>query len=282
MPDYIHPRLKPILRETRGVTVFHEQVMRIIDELTGCGLGHADLLRRQLADPGRMPGIEAFVREHATERGFPPPVIEKTWRILAGFGSFGFAKAHGAAFALPTYQSACLKTHYPAEFMAGLLTHDPGMGPKDLIVAEARHLGVPLLPLDVQHSTLEYLVEPAPDGNLGVRMALGELSGSTQAQRERIVRHQPFSSLQDFRDRVRPRRTTLEALGRVGGLEAFIDYVPCRRHELLAHLAAITTTAQHVPDTQLAFDFDLPVPSPAFPAEHPCSSPASEGPRTLP
>ncbi|ROR76136.1 DNA polymerase III, alpha subunit [Plantibacter flavus] len=260
MPDCLHPRLKPILRETRGVVVFHEQVMRIIDELTGCGLGHADVLRRQLADRGRLDGIGAFVTAKAAERGFPPAVIAKAWTILAGFGSFGFAKAHGAAFALPTYQSAWLKRHYPAEFMAGLLTHDPGMWPKDLILAEARHLGVRVLPIDVQHSTHEYLVEADPDGQLGVRMALGELNGSSHNERDRIVRHQPFSSLQDFRDRVRPRRTTMESLARVGALDAFIDYESKRRHELLAHLSSISAKAQYVPDTQLAFDLDLPLP----------------------
>lgn len=261
MPDYLHPRLRRILQETRGVVIFHEQVMRIIDELTGCGLGTADVLRRQLADRGRLAGIEAFVRGKAFERGFPDAVIEKAWRILAGFGSFGFAKAHGAAFALPTYQSAWLKQHHPAEFMAGLLTHDPGMWPKDLILAEARHLDVPILPIDVQHSTHEYLVEPAAtDGRLGVRMALGEVVGSSHVERDRIVQHQPFSSLQDFRDRVRPRRTTMESLARVGALDAFIEYQPRRRHELLAHLAGVTTKAQHVPATQLAFDLELPLP----------------------
>ncbi len=260
MPDYIDPRLRPILRETRGVVVFHEQVMRIIDELTGCGLGPADVIRRQLADRGRLAGIETFVRDRATARGFRPAVIDKAWTILAGFGSFGFAKAHGAAFALPTFQSAWLKRHHPAEFMAGLLTHDPGMWPKDLILAEARHLDVPVLPIDVQRSGLEYVVEIAPDGRLGVRMSLVEMKGSTEKERARIARHQPFSSLQDFRDRVRPRRRTFEALARVGALDAFIDYIPRRRHELLAHLAGVTTSAQLIADEQLAFELDLPVP----------------------
>jgi error-prone DNA polymerase len=129
------------------------------------------------------------------------------WQVLAGFGSFGFAKAHGAAFALPTYQSAWLKTHHLAVFLAGLLTHDPGMWPKDLLVAEARTLGVPVLGLDVQHSALDYRVEELVDRQHGIRLALPELAGSTEKERTRIARHQPFTSLQDFRDRVRTRRT---------------------------------------------------------------------------
>lgn len=260
LPDYLHPALRPVLAETKGVVVFHEQVMRILDALTGCGLGRADVYRRWLTDPTRLPQIEALVRAEAPGRGFPPPVVEKAWRILKGFGSFGFAKAHGAAFALPTYQSAWLKAHHPAEHLAGLLTHDPGMWPKDLILAEARHLGVPLLPLDVQTSGLDYRVEETPDGRLGVRVALTEVIGSSEKERARIARHQPFSSLQDFHDRVRPRRRLFDGLARIGALDAFIGYDTRRRHELIAHIRRTHATPVHVAPTQLAFDFDLPVP----------------------
>ncbi|TDW28658.1 DNA polymerase III subunit alpha [Cryobacterium psychrophilum] len=258
-PDYMHPRFRPILEETRGVVIFHEQVMRLFDELTGCGLGKADVFRRHLGKPEQLPQIEAFVRERALLRGFPPTVIDRVWTVLAGFGSFGFAKAHGAAFALPTYQSAWLKTHHPAEFLAGLLTHDPGMWPKDLIVAEARTLGVPVLGLDVQRSALDYRVEELADGTQGIRLALPELTGSTETERARIMRHQPFSSLQDFRDRVRPRRRTFEALARVGALDCFIGYDRTRRHELLAHIQSLRGTAVAITAEQLAFDVELPV-----------------------
>jgi len=258
-PDYIHPRFQPILDETKGVVIFHEQVMRLFDELTGCGLGKADVFRRHLGKPEELPQIEAFVRERALLRGFPAHVIDRVWTVLAGFGSFGFAKAHGAAFALPTYQSAWLKTHHPAAFLAGLLTHDPGMWPKDLIVAEARTLGVPVLGLDVQRSALDYRVEELADGSQGIRLALPELSGSNETERSRIVRHQPFSSLQDFRDRVRPRRRTFEALARVGALDCFVDYDRERRHELLAHIQSLRGTAVAITAEQLAFDVELPV-----------------------
>ena len=260
IPDYIHPRLRPILQETHGVVVFHEQVMLILDELTGCGLGKADVYRRRLSNRDLLPEIEEFVHTAALQRGFPEDAIQRAWKVLAGFASFGFAKAHGAAFALPTYQSAWLKTHYPAAHVAGLLTHDPGMWPKDLLVAEARHLGVPLLPIDVQYSSIDYRLERTADGLLGVRTALIELSGSTGKERERIVNHQPFASLQDFRDRVRPRRGTFESLARVGALDSFIDYDRRRRHELLAYVRRISANPVRVPESQPAFEFDLPVP----------------------
>lgn len=259
-PDYIHPRLKPFLWETKGVVVFHEQVMQILDQVTGCGLGKADVYRRWLGKPEKMPFIQELVYSKGPERGFNATALHKVWMILEGFGSFGFAKAHGAAFALPTYQSAWLKTHHPAEFLAGLLTHDPGMWPKDLLVAEARRLGIPLLPLDVQHSGLEYATHPLPDGRTGIRMALGELMGSTEAERERIAESQPFRTLHDFRDQVRPRRTTFENLARVGALDAFIGYQRSRRHDLLTYVRSMAAPAEHVPRHQLSLDFAVPVP----------------------
>ena len=260
LPDYVHPRFEPILRETQGVVIFHEQVMRLFDELTGCGLGKADVFRRHLGKPEQLPEIEAFVRERALARGFDTATIDRIWTVLAGFGSFGFAKAHGAAFALPTFQSAWLKTHHPAVFLSGLLTHSPGMWPTDLLVAEARNLGVRMLPLDVQRSALDYRVEALPDGTPGIRVALPELTGSSAAERARIVRHQPFGSLQDFRDRVHPRRSTFEALARVGALDSFIDYDRGRRHELLAHIQSLRGTAVAITDDQLAFEVELAVP----------------------
>ncbi|MGO2655666.1 MAG: DNA polymerase III subunit alpha [Pseudoclavibacter sp.] len=260
-PAVIHPRIDPILRETMGVVVFHEQVMRLLDELTGCGLAKADVLRRAMADDQQLDQIEQMVFRNASLRGISSSVTDRCWRMLRGFASFGFAKAHGAAFALPTYQSAWLKTHHPAEFLAGLLTHDPGMWPKDLLLSEARRLGVPLLPLDVQRSGLDYRVERLPDRqapSLGIRVSVAELVGSTRAEQERLVAHQPFANLQDFRDRVRPRRSTFEALARVGALDAFIGRDPRRRHELLALIRSITATPIRIPPRQLAFDLDLP------------------------
>ena len=76
----------------------------------------------------------------AGPRATPRRLVEQIWKVLEAFASFGFCKAHAAAFALPTYQSAWLKTHYPAHFLAGVLTHDPGMYPKRLILDDARQL----------------------------------------------------------------------------------------------------------------------------------------------
>ena len=86
-------------------------------------------------------------------------MVEKVWEVLAAFAVFGFCKAHAAAFALPTYQSAWLKAHWPAHFLAGVLTHDPGMYPKRLILDDARQCGITVLGLDVNASDKTYVVE---------------------------------------------------------------------------------------------------------------------------
>src|ERR671916_723743 len=122
-PVYPHDDLAPYLRETAGVVVFHEQVLQIVAQMTGCDLAQADEARRALGNRELHPEVRAWFVPEAVQR-CPVEVVEQVWEVLVAFGSFGFCKAHAAAFALPTYQSAWLKTHHPAAFLAGVLTHD--------------------------------------------------------------------------------------------------------------------------------------------------------------
>ena len=215
-PDLIHPDLAPILKSTQGVVIFHEQVLKILNVMTGCSLAKADELRRTLEKD--QSAVERFFRQNATKRGYSKVVVDRIWSVLEGFGSFGFCKAHGAAFALPTYQSAWLKTHYPTEFLAGLFTHDPGMYPKRLLLSEARRLGVRILPLDVNKSKDEYLVEKTDDG-VGIRMAITDLHGISNSEVYRIIKQAPYLDLADFYLRASPSRATLKRLALVGALD---------------------------------------------------------------
>ena len=230
-PDFIHKDLEPILRETWGVVIFHEHVIRILSVMTGCGLAKADEMRRSLENPRANHLVQQFFRKEAAARNYSPAVIERVWQILEGFSSFGFCKAHGAAFALPTYQSAWLKTHYPVEFMAGLFTHDPGMYPRRLLLSEARRLGVNLLPIDVNCSTDEYIVEKSSvekssAEKIGVRMALTEVQGISEAEVARIIAEQPFVDIADFYLRAKPARRTMERLALIGALDALAGIKP--------------------------------------------------------
>jgi error-prone DNA polymerase len=171
-PTYDHPALRAALRETFGVIVYHEQVMRTLAAIAGYSLTEADFVRRHLDRDDLLPGLrEDFLRRAAAR--VPADVAERTWRDVAEFASFGFCKAHAAAFAVPTYQSAWLKTHYPAHFLAGVLTHDPGMYPRRLILEDARLHGIPILPLDVNASEAEYVVEEVAGESVSVAASGG-------------------------------------------------------------------------------------------------------------
>ena len=226
--DYLHPRLERALGPTGGVVVFHEQVLQIIDVMTGCGLAQADEVRRTLGSSEGQAEVETWFRPVALAQGFDAATVDRVWEVLKAFASFGFCKAHAAAFALPTYQSAWLKAHHPAAFLAGVLTHDPGMYPKRLILDDARNLGIAVLPLDVNRSEGSYRVEKVtwwdeppprvleqveahrdgtpeaspprgrphpdlPDGRpYGIRLALADVKGITDAEVERIVAGRPY------------------------------------------------------------------------------------------
>ncbi|MFD8326755.1 DNA polymerase III subunit alpha [Streptomyces lydicus] len=237
---YPHPDLEEPLRETYGVVVFHEQVIEVLRIMTGCARDEADEQRRALSDPELQGRVRAWFARCAEHRGYPPEVIARTWEIVEAFGSYGFCKAHAVAFAVPTYQSAWLKAHHPAAFYAGLLTHDPGMYPKRLLLADARRRGVPVLPLDVNRSAVAHRIELVSGavgsrGVWGLRLALSDVHGMSEAEARRIEDGQPYHSLQDLWQRARPSRPVAERLARVGALDAF----GANRRDLLLYLAEL-------------------------------------------
>ncbi|WP_405509804.1 DNA polymerase III subunit alpha [Streptomyces cyaneofuscatus] len=238
---YPHPDLEEPLRGTYGVVVFHEQIIEIVAIMTGCGRGEADRVRRGLSHPESQGLIKVWFARHAAARGYDDEVIARTWKIIEAFGSYGFCKAHAVAFAVPTYQSAWLKAHHPAAFYAGLLTHDPGMYPKRLLLADARRRGVPVLPLDVNRSAVAHRIELVSDGKgqrkeaWGLRLALSDVHGISEAEAARIEEGQPYASLLDFWQRARPGRPVAERLAQVGALDAF----GANRRDLLLHLSEL-------------------------------------------
>jgi error-prone DNA polymerase len=314
---YAHQVLKPILRETNGVVVYHEQVIRVIAAVTGCSLDDADYVRRHLdaerpsipGDPGHKPertsshpgmgrefrgdpedvawhsrlfaGSERPVKPEvpigaewikdervhmngvagpievsppdedvaqwfvtaAIGNGFEPHQAEMLWKEVFSFASFGFCKSHAAAFALPTYLSSYLKAHYPAHFLAGVLTHDPGMYPRRLIVADARHFGIPILPIDVNASDKVYRAEPTDDG-WGIRLAFSEVKGISAAEIDSVLIARKeggsFSSLEDVWRRTELSQPALENLVHIGAM-ASIEEKRSRR-ELLWKVLELTGT----------------------------------------
>src|SRR4051794_37898622 len=243
-PDYLHDDLRDALEQTCGVVVFHEQVLEMFSVLSGCSLAEADEARRALGDPDKQAEVQAWFIPTALRRGYDLHTVERAWEILKAFASFGFCKAHAAAFALPTYQSAWLKAHHPAAFLAGVLTHDPGMYPKRLILDDARQFGISILPLDVNVSTADYVVEklaqydepppailgekPEPEPQpewmtcgqrYGIRLALADVKGINDNEIARIVAGRPYGSLSDFWHRASVARPVVERLVLAGAFD---------------------------------------------------------------
>ncbi|MGH8970224.1 MAG: DNA polymerase III subunit alpha, partial [Actinomycetes bacterium] len=262
-PDYLHDDLRSALEETCGVVVFHEQVLAIISVFTGCTLAEADEARRALGSPESQPEVEVWLRPRAFGRGYDRATVERVWGVLKAFASFGFCKAHAAAFALPTYQSAWLKAHHTAAFLAGVLTHDPGMYPKRLILDDARQFGIAVLPLDVNRSDASYRVEKvgphdepppeilgepprsSPEAGLpdcrayGIRLALDDVKGISAAEVARVVAGRPYGSLSDFWHRAAVSRPVVERLVVAGAFDSLYSIsatssnAPVRRRDRL-------------------------------------------------
>jgi error-prone DNA polymerase len=250
----IHPDLYEILAQTEGVVVFHEQVIQIITTMTGVSLATADEKRRSLGDRAGQQEVCDWFFPAATAKGYELPIIQEIWDVLRAFASFGFCKAHAAAFALPTYQSAWLKTHYPAAFLAGVLTHDPGMYPKRLIVDEARQMGITIAPIDVNASDAVYRVE---DHGNAIRIALATVSGISDGEVQSIIAGRPYIDLNDFVRRSGCSTPVTESLILTGGFDSL--HADVNRRDLLLHFSDLQKSpSAAVSGAQMNLGFDPP------------------------
>ncbi|MGW1838527.1 DNA polymerase III subunit alpha [Streptomyces sp. NPDC002067] len=255
---YPHPDLEPVLKETEGHVVYHEQVIAIIATMTGCDRGTADEARRALSVPERQGRVRAWFADHARRRGYPLHTVRDIWNTLEGFGSFGFAKAHAAAFAHPAYQTSWLKAHRMAALLAGLLTHDPGMYHKRVLAADARRHGIPLLLPDINASRAAHTLELV-SGKWGVRIGLSQIRGITETESDRITSGQPYTTVEDFWQRAQPSRPLAERLAHVGAMDTFGP-----RRELLLKITELhrSSHAHHTTAGQLPLGNHDPHPTP--------------------
>ncbi|MEW5248741.1 DNA polymerase III subunit alpha [Microbulbifer discodermiae] len=227
-PDakYQHDKLKPILEPTYGVIVYQEQVMQIAQELAGYTLGGADLLRRAMGKkkPEEMAKQRFTFEEGAKEQGVDPQLAIKIFDLVEKFAGYGFNKSHSAAYALVSYQTAWLKAHYPAQFMAATMSSD--MDKTDKVVTfieECRAMQLVLVPPDVNLGGYQFSV----DEDNRVIYGLGAIKGLGEGPVENIIAARkeagPFTDLFDFCSRIDPRRVNkraLEALVRSGALDS--------------------------------------------------------------
>ncbi len=236
--NYPHPALEPILRPTYGVILYQEQVMQIAQVLAGYTLGEADLLRRAMGKklPEEMAKQKDGFVSGATARGVEAKTADYIFDLVEKFAGYGFNKSHSAAYALIAYQTAWLKAHYPADFMASVMSADMDNTDKVvMLIDECRSLGLEVLPPDINRCHYEFTVA----GERTILYGLGAIKGVGEAALGGLLEEReangPYTDLFDLCRRIDPRRANrrvLEALIRSGALDS-LDVNRARSMHLL-------------------------------------------------
>lgn len=245
---YAHPLMEKALANTFGVLVYQEQVMQISRDVCGFTGGEADTLRKAIGKKKLdvMEKMQVKFIDGAVKNGVPKPVIEKFWKDLLGFADYCFNKSHSACYGMTSYWTAYLKAHYPAAFMAALMTSDQDDTDRLAIeIAECRHVGLEVTNPDINQSFAEFAV--VPDTNQ-IRFGLVAVKNVGSNAVEEILRVREeggrFKSLEDFLKRVNVRivnRKNLESLIKAGAFDSMGD-----RSDLLFNLDTILAYAAKV------------------------------------
>ena len=259
-PDaqYQHEWLQPILEPTYGIILYQEQVMQIAQVLAGYTLGGADLLRRAMGKkkPEEMAKQRSVFEEGAAAKGIDPILAIKIFDLVEKFAGYGFNKSHSAAYALVSYQTAWLKTHYPSEFMAAVMSSEIDNTDKLLTFRdEAKRMGLVVQPPSIQSGEYAFSVDDAGH----IRYGLGAIKGLGEGPIGNLLAAReegPFSSLFDLCARTDPRkmnRRALEALIKSGAL----DELGVERWVMLAALDDAIKAAEQVASNTAAGMTDL-------------------------
>src|SRR6266436_83692 len=247
-PDYIHPKLEPILRETFGVIVYQEQVMQAAQILAGYSLGEADLLRRAMGKKIRseMQKQRSRFVSGCVERGIERGQAEAIFELLARFADYGFNKSHAAAYALVAYQTAFMKANYPVEFLAASMTLDMGNTDKlSEFRGEAERLGVKVEAPSVNRSGVDFEVQGS-----AIHYALAALKGVGRQAVEAIDQargERPFTDLPDFAARINPHAVNKRVLESLAAAGAFDSLEPNRARGFAA-VDSMLASAQRAHD----------------------------------
>lgn len=197
---YLVPELEPLLKETYGVMIYQEDVIKVAHYVAGLSLEEADLLRRAMS--GKMRSHEAMRKlkdkffDHCLKK-YSYEVTAELWRQIESFAGYAFCKAHSASFALLSFQNAYLKAHYPAEFMSSILTNQGGYYSAAVYIQESKRLGLKILLPDINESEIEYTGH-----NDWIRIGLMAIKNLSHSTMEKIVeernRNGKYKSLRDF------------------------------------------------------------------------------------
>ncbi|HEX6035025.1 MAG TPA: OB-fold nucleic acid binding domain-containing protein, partial [Anaerolineales bacterium] len=249
--EYRHPALEPIFRDTYGIPVYQEQLMRAAVELAGYTPSESDELRKAISKKNKeeIDKHRSKFVAGAVKNGMAKDVAEAIYSDWEEFARYGFNKSHAADYGVISVQTAYLKAHYPAEYMAALLSANAGKTEQvALYVAESRSMGVPVLAPEINSSHWDFAIEDAPaDGKPNIRFGLGAVKNVGQAAVELIIKERdlngPFKNLNEFARRVDLRavgKRALECLIKVGAMDAFGN-----RSAMLASLDRIVSISSN-------------------------------------
>lgn len=255
-PNYLHPKLQPILGKTHGVAVYQEQVMQIARDLAGFSMGEADVLRKAMGKKKAdllAEQKEKFVKG-CVKNNIDEALAEKIFAFIEPFAGYGFNRSHAACYALIGYQTAYLKAHYPVQFMAALLTNDMGSPDKTIKnIAECREMGIRILPPDVNESRADFTVV-----NDAIRFGLAAVKNVGMKAVESILETRDkegrFTDIFDFSKRVdgsKVNKRVLEGLIQCGAM----DFTSVYRSRLFASVDDVIrmSGANHNPNQLTIF-----------------------------
>jgi len=243
---YIVPELEPILKNTQGIMIYQEQLMKVAQEIAGFTLGGADVLRKavgkkikELLDAQENKFIDGTVK-----KGFNIKIAKELWQWILPFANYGFPKAHAAAYATIAYQTAYLKAHYPVEFMASVLTSEKADVERiALLIEECKKMDIEVLPPNINESLKNFTVVPDQQkirfGLLAIKNVGANIIEAVVQERKD---HGPFTSIGDFINRVNSKdlnKKSMEALIKAGAFDAFNE-----RNQLLANLEKLLEIAR--------------------------------------
>ncbi len=244
---YDLPELEPILKTTYGMMVYQEQVQQVAHLIGGFSLGEADLMRRAMAKKkaDQMEPFRIKFFERTKDSGYARDRIERIWKMMEKFAEYGFNKSHSAAYAVVAYQTAWLKTHYPAAFMAALMTMDKGESDKIMAkIVECRDLDIAVLPPDVNESDLDFSVNKAGQIRFGLAAVKNVGEGAVRSIIEARQKGGPFKGLFDFTGRIDPRKVNKRVLESLVKCGAF-DSIEKNRAALFAAIESALDRAAH-------------------------------------
>jgi len=264
--SYLHPALEPILKESFGILMTEEQVMRIAVEVVGLTDAEAHVMRKMITKGRRYPmtrQIEVRFKECAVKRGFRPELADKLWELVSRFASFSFCKAHAVSYGLLSYRCAFLKAHFTAEFLAAVLSNHGGYYDTREYVQETKRCGLAVQLPCINRSEADFT------GNRdAIRIGLSQIGGLKQKTISRILSSRDaggeFPNLADFVFRVKPSYQELESLIRCGAVDCF----GLTRPQLLWQMMRLYPALKREKQQTLLSGIDVP-PSPPVPPQLP-------------